>query len=144
MTRGLPLSCDYFVSVTVSVVLPIKLTFKFLLDLDIPKLNASSQQTIKEDSSFAISCASVGSPSAIYEWISESGERASTSAILSFASVKRAHIGYYFCRATNAFGSKVSVHFNLNVQCMYQYYYHLQLKRSKLVKAVSDNVFDGL
>ena len=99
------------------ICLPIKLTFKFLLDLDIPKLNTSSQQTIKENSSFAISCASVGSPSATYQW-SKSGAIVSNSAVLSFPMVNRVDIGAYSCNATNAFGSKVSMNLNLNVQCM--------------------------
>ena len=86
------------------------------LDLDIPKLNVSSQQTIKENSSFAISCASVGSPSATYQW-SKSGAIVSNSAVLSFAMVNRVDIGTYSCNATNAFGSKVSSNLNLDVQC---------------------------
>ena len=64
-----------------------------------------------------ISCASVGSPSATYQW-SKSGAIVSNSAVLSFPMVKRVDIGTYSCKATNAFGSKVSMNLNLNVQCM--------------------------
>ena len=87
------------------------------LDLDVPQLNISSNQTLNENSSFAISCSSAASPAASYRWISNSGKTVSNTAVLSFAMIKRENAGLYHCNATNDVGYQVSTNHNLVVNC---------------------------
>ena len=88
-----------------------------LSDLDAPRLNASLQQTVKENSSLYVTCSSEVSPAATYRWMSASGKTISNSKVLSFAVVSRLDAGVYYCNATNIAGSKVSGNLNLDVQC---------------------------